>query len=237
MKKRFAIPVLLFSLGFPVPAGKGLRVLFIGNSLTYTNNLPAVVKSLLKQGGVPVDKVESMAEPNFGLEDHWSTPRTRRAIERGHWDFVILQQGPSATEGRPSLIEYTRKFADLIRAAGARPALYMVWPSLGRFGDFDGVSDSYRKAAKESETILLPAGEAWRAAWRKNQQLALYGADGFHPSPLGTYLAALVIYQGLSGKDPRQLPAKSPMSQNGWSEETVRQAQEAAAGVIFQQAR
>ena len=35
------------------------------------------------------------------------------------------------------------------------------------------------------------------AAWRQDPGLRLYGSDGFHPTVLGSYLAALVIYGGL----------------------------------------
>lgn len=223
------LPIVIGAHEPALAAKGGLRVLFIGNSLTNANDLPGIVENLLEQGGEKVDKVESVARPNHGLEDHWANVGTRRRIERGHWDFVILQQGPSATEGRPSLIEYSRKFADLVRRSGARTAVYMVWPSLGRFADFDGVVDSYRTAAREADAILLPAGEAWRVAWRNSQQLALYGPDGFHPSPVGSYLAALVIYQGLTGKDPRELPARTPFMKTNWSIETIRQLQAAAA--------
>jgi len=59
----------------------------------------------------------------------------------------------------------------------------------------------------------LPAGEAWRAAWRRDSTLALYGPDAFHPSILGTYVAALVIYGGLTGRSPLGLPARlQPLS-------------------------
>jgi len=54
---------------------------------------------------------------------------------------------------------------------------------------------------------FFPAGEAWRVAWASDPTLALYGADGFHPSLEGSYLAALVIFEQLSGTDPRSLPA------------------------------
>ena len=56
--------------------------------------------------------------------------------------------------------------------------------------------------------LLLPAGEAWRAAWRRDRNLALYGADNFHPSPLGSYLAALVIVQGITGRTASPLPRR-----------------------------
>jgi hypothetical protein len=39
-----------------------------------------------------------------------------------------MQQGPSATEGRPSLIEYSVRLADPIRAAGATPGQRTIRP-------------------------------------------------------------------------------------------------------------
>ncbi len=190
--------------------GEGLRLLFIGNSLTYTNDLPGLLKNMLKQADVEVGRIESVAFPNFGLQDHWVHGQARAAIAKGGWDIVVFQQGPSATEGRPSLLEYSQRFAEEIRAVGARPALYMVWPSSVRAFDFDGVSDSYQTAAEGIDGLLFPAGEAWRAAWRREATLALYSADRFHPSLLGSYLAALVMFEQITGRDLRTLPAVIP---------------------------
>ncbi len=192
------------------PDPEGLRILFIGNSLTYTNDLPGMLGWMLAQSEVAVGRIESVAVPNFGLEDHWQRSSTAGRISEGDFDVVVLQQGPSATEGRPSLLEYSQLFADEIVAAGGRPALYMVWPSQVRFFDFDGVSDSYQTAAAQVGGVLFPAGEAWRAAWAQDPNLELYGADGFHPSEMGTYLAALVMFAQLAATDPRTLPAVIP---------------------------
>jgi len=157
-----------------------------------------LLAGLFEEADVPFELIDVIAEPNFGLPDHWSNPYVHDRIADG-WDVVVMQQGPSATEGRPYLLEYSRRFAPEIRAAGAEPALFMVWPSLARFFDFDGVSDSYAAAADSVDGLLFPAGEAWRAAWAHDPDLALYGPDGFHPSPLGAYLAALVMFEQLSG--------------------------------------
>jgi hypothetical protein len=81
----------------------------------------------------------------------------------------------------------------------------MVWPSSARARDYDGVKLSYETAAKEIGGLFLPAGEAWRVAWKRDPDLHFYGPDGFHPSPLGSLLAALVIYQGLTGTAPARL--------------------------------
>jgi len=126
-----------------------------------------------------------------------------RAIRRGGWSVVVLQQGPSALdESRVLLIDYTKRFAAEIERVGARPALYMVWPSRARSFDFERVSASYAAAAKAVGGVLLPAGDAWRKAWRLDAGLALYGPDDFHPSRLGSALAALVIYRRLSSGGP-----------------------------------
>lgn len=194
------------------PPDADLTILFIGNSLTYTNDLPGMVQRLLStHGEVGTVYTEAIAYPNYGLQDHWAIGTARARIAVGGWDYVVIQQGPSATEGRPSLLEYSARFADEASAVGARLALYMVWPSTARSFDFDGVSDSYATAAAQNDALLFPAGEAWRAAWAIDPGLPLYGSDGFHPSVSGTYVAALVIYQQLSGRDPRFLPAEIPL--------------------------
>ena len=183
------------------------RVLFVGNSLTQTNDLPVTVAALAKAGGRQV-VCESVAFGGFSLEDHWAQGDARKRIAQGGWTFVVLQQGPSALpESQVLLREFTRRFDADIRKAGARTALYMVWPSRDRFSDFDGVSRSYTNAATDVNGVLLPAGDAWRAAWKRDASLALYGPDNFHPSAAGSYLAALVMVNRLFGISPVGLPA------------------------------
>jgi hypothetical protein len=181
------------------------RILFIGNSLTYSNDLPAMVCAMARSAGRQVT-CESVAKPDYGLEEHWNDREARVAIASG-WDVVVLQQGPSALpESRRLLIDYTRRFDAEIKKAGARTALFMVWPSRTRRGDSNGVSQSYGAAAKDVDGLLLPAGDAWRAAWVEEPGLPLYGPDGFHPSSMGTYLSALVIYEQLFASPPPAAP-------------------------------
>jgi len=190
----------------PSTAG-GDRVLFIGNSLTEGNDLPLIVEALSHAGGHPF-AVEAVTYGGAALEDHWSRG-TQHRITPGAFRFVVLQQGPSAlAESRVNLREWTRRFDGVIRPAGGRTALYMVWPESYRPQAFPDVSASYRLAAEDVGGILLPAGDAWLAAWRQNADLRLYGPDGFHPTLLGSYLAALAIYGGLTGASPVGLPSR-----------------------------
>lgn len=198
-----------------VPSAGGARVLFVGNSLTEGNGLPAMVQSLARQAGEALT-VEAVTFGGYALEDHWREGSARRAIARGGWRYVVLQQGPSSLpESRDSLVTWAGRFNQEIRQAGGRPALYSVWPDSSRARFFDDVSESYRLAAERTDGLLLPAGEAWRAAWRRQPSLSLYASDAFHPNVRGSYLAALVICAQVLGRSPVGLGRGLPRAEGG----------------------
>jgi len=183
------------------------RVLFVGNSLTYVNDLPGTVALLASGAGDSVE-VESVARPGFALIDHVEGGSNAVEVIRSRqWDYVVLQQGPSSLPlSRDTLILATGLLDTDIRAAGGRTAELMVWPARDNIASFDQVRASYQEAARAVDGLFLPAGEAWRTAWAADPSLPLYGDDGFHPSELGTFLAALVVYEGITGRDAQTLP-------------------------------
>ena len=188
----------------------GLSVLFVGNSLTAANDLPGMVAALAEAAGVDRFRYQEVTSGGFSLEDHWNDGRAVAAIEESRWDIVVLQQGPSSLESsRLNLIEYAQLFAGKIRERGGRPALYMVWPPLG--GDWDAVTRSYTDAAVAVAGKLFPAGEALRAVHAEEPGIPMFAADQFHPSREGTYLAALVIIGGLTGRSTEGLSLFRPI--------------------------
>jgi hypothetical protein len=193
----------------PVPRdGREFQVLFLGNSLTAGNDLASLVESMAAAGGVRL-RATVLAPGGFSLEDHWRGGAARRLLAGARWDFVVLQQGPSSRlESQANLREYAVRWANEARRHGATPALYMVWPFQGQASGFEQVSRSYRLAATASNSRILPAGEAWQEALRRDAGASLYLADRLHPTPAGSYLAALVITQGLTGVLPSTVPAK-----------------------------
>ncbi len=207
------------------------RVLFIGNSLTYTNDLPALVRALARSAGNTQLEVATIAEPDFALEDHWRKSKARSWLSTRQWEYVVMQQGSSALpDSQVNLRTWTEQFAPLIRAAGAEPMLFMVWPSSARLFDFPNVLTSYRNAAAAVSGIFAPAGDAWTA---RGSYDGLY-SDGLHPTPLGSYLAAAVLLERLTGIAPSQLGTTAP----GFSltEAEVRAAQTAATTALARNA-
>jgi hypothetical protein len=195
------------------PPKEKLRVLFVGNSLTYYNNLPEIVAQLARSVKHQKFSYKMIAYPNFSLEDHWNKGEVQKVLAKEKWDYVIMQQGPSAfADGRQVLVDYAKKFSAPIAQAGAKPAFYMVWSSADRLQDFAGVSATYKAAAKEVDGLFFPAGEAWLEAWRREPKIELYGPDKFHPNFAGSYLAALVIYQQLYNQNPIGMPRQIRLS-------------------------
>ncbi|MGQ0801319.1 MAG: hypothetical protein ACT4NL_14575 [Pseudomarimonas sp.] len=183
------------------------RVLLLGNSLTYFNDLPAMLVAIAAQAGKTL-RADSFTLPNASLQDHFRSSEVREALFGNNYQWVILQQGPSSLpESQVHLRRWTLRMDGLIRDAGARPALYMVWPAANFGGSFDSVRRSYSNAALKVDGMFIPAGEAWRAGWRLNPDLPLYGGDRFHPSALGTYAAALSMFAALYRQSPVGLPA------------------------------
>jgi len=184
-----------------MPGASGPAVLFIGNSLTEANDLPQRVAELSRDAGAAVE-VSALVAPGFSLEDHLATGQAASRIQSRCWSMVVLQQGPSTLpESRAALIRDAQRLATLARAVGARAALLMVWPLPGQ-RQVD-VAASYRAAAQATDSLLLPAGEAWQAALARDPSLTMTVSDGFHPTALGTYLAALTIHCTVN----RRLPA------------------------------
>lgn len=207
MSSRFSLlAILLLALGSPAFAAKPapLRVLFVGNSLTYTNDLPAMVARIAALDHRRLE-TRTVAQPNYSLADHLQSPAFRTLLQE-RWDFVVLQQGPSSLpDSRAQLVHDTKTIAALVHERSrAKIALLMVWPPRARAHSWDRVIGSYADAASAVDGLLIPAGLYLRQALRNDPTLPLLGADGFHPATAGTYLAALATYHAITSRLPAE---------------------------------
>jgi hypothetical protein len=198
LRIRSFLILLFFLTGFQIHAQ--IKILFVGNSLTYSNDLPSLVEKLGQQDEVKI-KTQMIAFPNYALEDHWNESNVSDALRKTKFDYVIFQQGPSAMPAsRVNLIEYALKFSTVCKSNNTKMCLYTVWPSGDRSFDFVNVIKSYAIAADTTGSVALEAGHAWKKVLDEKKEFPLYSADGFHPTIHGSFLAALVIYTKLFKK-------------------------------------
>ena len=201
LKKISYVILLLIAIILSAQSQKKINVLFLGNSLTYTNDLPELMKTVAACDSVEMT-YRSICYPNYALIDHWNDGLAQKEIESGKYNFVIVQQGPSSqTEGRVYLLDYGLKFDSICDQHNVKLVSYMVWPAKARSNDFQGVFESYKLLADSAKGIFSPAGEAWLKVWEDNPEFKLYGEDNFHPHYNGSLLAAMVIYGSIIRKN------------------------------------
>ena len=214
------------------------RLLFIGNSYTRFNLMPSVVQRALESLRDPPEvQVEMIAHPGWTLHRHWNVPSTRREIETGHFSHVVLQGHSLAALEHPVELQHAvHQFHDVIQHTGARTVLYETWARQPGAPDAaappeemrERVATAYGSLAMELHALLAPAGAAFELANRALPELSLQRSDGSHPTPEGSYLAAITIASAVSGRDPREIRYRThPMTR-----QTASALQEAAARAL-----
>jgi hypothetical protein len=203
------------------PLGQGdeevVRILFIGNSYTYVNDLPGTFQKLACAGGHTVE-VSTAAEGGWTLADHVGSVETFQKLKEQHWDFVVLQEQsvlPAIDYVRDqNMYPAVRKLAAKIKELGAQPYLFLTWGH--RDGYPEGylqnysamqyqLSVGYKEIADELGLPIAPVGDAWYQAVTQHDLTDLWQSDGSHPSEQGTYLAVCVFYAAIFQESPEGL--------------------------------
>jgi len=181
-----------------------LRVLFIGNSYTFYNNLPMVLSRLAvsAEKSITIQAAQYVRE-GYTLRDHWRNGEALILIQKYRWDFVVLQEASMPALEEPNQMrEFASKFDGKIRAAGSQTVLFMTWARKNRPKMINEASRVYSSVGKEIGALVVPVGLAWDRAIREKPDLQLYTEDGSHPNQQGTYLAACVFFTALTGESP-----------------------------------
>lgn len=194
-----------------------LRVLFVGNSYTYTHNLPELFRRVAAAQGHPVS-VRALTLPGAAIEDHFSVGHLPAALGEG-WDLVVLQQGPSSLpENRRHLIHWSAEVARNLDPIRTRIVMYGVWPAQVHLHTWANAEISYASAAAKVDGCLFPAAAAWRLALEQPDLPALYSSDGLHPTREGAMLSALTLARTLWPRQHKALDGRLGLqfSESSW---------------------
>lgn len=217
-----------FFSGRPVYQAKAVtnnpRILMIGNSLTYTNNIPAMVQNLCRASGINAT-VESVTlggnsltdDVNPGTGNGYPSLEAKKNVSQQmynklkyqKWDYVILQGKSDETTAIPDKFKNAvATLAPLVKASGAQMVLYCTWAPDWKSAVWDidqqqsKIADVYYSAARQQGCSLAPSGIAFARERTLYPDLDLYisSGDRLHPSVAGSYLSACCIYSTLFGK-------------------------------------
>jgi hypothetical protein len=193
------------------PDAKALKVLFIGNSLTYYNDLAGLVQVFAAHEERPL-YIDAVTFPLASLDWHWNHTAAREKIRQGAWDIVILQQYSTAPADDPaSTVEGYAQFGREVARIGAKPLIFQNWTRANRQGDYDRMLNTYKQVQSAIGGRIAPIGEAWRIVRREHPEIKVFETlDDRHPTVAGTYLTACVLYRTLYNKPAMGLPAALP---------------------------
>jgi len=204
-----------------------LKVLFIGNSYTYGNDLPNLFGALAELNGKQV-AVEKETKGGATTEFHATKGNALKKIASKKWDIVIIQEQSMAPVVAPQM---TYKNAPvLVEAAkkqGARVVFFLTWARQHKPEMQEGLNKTYYGVAKKTGAEVAPVGIAWQQALAAKKPPVLHKGDKSHPNAQGSYLAAAVFYTTIFGELPKQIPAKLK-----WNDKTYVTVPEAFAKSI-----
>ncbi len=180
-----------------------LRILWIGNSYTYVNDLPRTLTLLsLAAGENRVPAITTVLRGGQFLRGHMARKDMAALMAKG-WDYVVLQDQSLAPLQQPdTVLHYGMQLGTMAKQAGAKVLLYVTWPRRDTPQTAGTIVSVYTRLAQSLGATLVPVGPAWMAMRDESPATDLYIEDGSHPSPIGTYLAASVFYGVLYGRSP-----------------------------------
>jgi len=247
MRKITLLIAILGVLNF-LSAQDTKKVLFLGNSYTFYNDLPSLVSQMATNTG-DVLIYDSNTPGGFRFMHHASNLTTQNKIDSDDWDYVTLQAQSQETSWSQDIMEtdvfpYALQLVNAIRANNpcSQPLFYMTWGrengdifNCGNYPwvcTYEGMDDAIRATyiymAETYTTEVSPVGAVWRYLRTHHPEIDLYLDDASHPSLTGSYAAACAFYTMIYKKDPTLMTWNSTLD-----EATANTIKSAAKLVVF----
>jgi hypothetical protein len=229
--------IFIFSFFFIIhcKAQDTIKVLFIGNSFTYFENMPDLFHNIADSAGYKV-KTQMYAPGGVSVGDtaqgtmaHMNNPLVYDNIRSDKWDYVVLQDN----QGR-FVLDYGKFPSSSLVIKGHfqirdsviknNPCAKMIWfsgwgpqngyPPYGNSGIelIERITANYHFLNDTARQIIAPIGSAWKKIIQSNPGINLWSGDSTHPSLQGAYLTANVIYATIFRDDPMYSSASAGLS-------------------------
>lgn len=222
-------------------AGKKPRILFVGNSHTFYNNLSGMFVNIIDNLGHKGD-VHELSSGYYSLRQFADTADRGGAVldqtlSDQKWDFVILQENTSnalSSVAEKEMFPFARTLDEKIKASGAQTIFLMTWTpkdgikKMKREEAQSDIASCYMTIADELGSLLIPAGAGFLRCSQLYPEIELWNQDGQHPSPEGSYLAACLAYAVIYQESPEDCSYTGDLDQD-----VARKLQGIAADMIF----
>ncbi len=234
---RLVLPIIIVLLLGCEKEKIDLKVLFLGNSLTFFHDVPGTLKSIALLGGLNI-KVDSYSPGGSGITTKKHNPEAEEKFNSDRWDYIILQGQSSEHENFLTnnyygyMLQDYKNIINRYRANGAKIILYMTWNINTEVKSCGGnclpyvcgdcynytytckeVSSNYTGLGRETKTYVAPAGLAFEKAYLlagfNGRNSLLFEYNDYHQSRYGTYLVASTIYSTITDKSSANYDLKA----------------------------
>lgn len=228
LRKRAGVLLLIGALALvmPVHAQDTLRVLFIGNSMTYVEDLPGLLTNLASSNGKTVITAQRTPGGYF-LADHIEDPLSLSLMAQG-FDYIVVQEQSSGNM-QPALPspDITRPIEVIDSIAKAHCSKLLLYATPGypethpwsneTYEDMQAyIIYNYSLTAQSVRAACLPTAHAFRDVIRNHPGMSGMWASptDHHPGIKGQYLHACVMYSVLYKESAVGSPAPSGMNES-----------------------
>lgn len=212
------------------------RILFVGNSYTFFNDMPIMVQNMLNtRGGRRFNYRADMIVRNAAhIVDYLQERTVLTQLANVKYDYVVLQEQstvPFFTDEAAVSQAALGTLIQQIRQRGVPVALFSTWArkpgnefysatlysNFARPRDAVGMSATlhnfYKNIAARYGADYIPLAAYWLVVLKNHPEMEMYIADGSHPSKAGSYLMALSAYRCIAGSVPEDVWHPSGVSE------------------------
>ncbi|MCL2388258.1 MAG: hypothetical protein FWC89_12045 [Defluviitaleaceae bacterium] len=176
------------------------RILWAGNSHTFTGDIPRQVTEMAAAHGITVTH-DTILQGGADLRSLRSDVVSQ--VQSQRYDYVILQDrgGRSGTNAR-AFSNDVRRLSEAIHETGAIPVLfnpsfnYDNWPDMTRQNQ---ITTAHQDAAQRGGTLFVDVPMAWLYALEQHPNVALFQPTGIHTNNRGAFLTSAVFASTLFG--------------------------------------
>ena len=177
-----------------------MKVLFIGNSHTFFNDMPELFARFVEATTGEKPDVTMLA---YGGRDYqWHRKEyfpVRFALMYGGFDYCVLQQAAHSYPPREETIEYGKLLIEMCQRQGVKPVIFMTWPEKRMPENIQKMVDVCTELAGDTGALLSPIGQIWQKVTDENPDIDLYYRDGEHAGSYGGFLIAATLCRQLAG--------------------------------------
>ncbi|MBR3295234.1 MAG: hypothetical protein IKI62_03140 [Clostridia bacterium] len=178
-----------------------MKVLFVGNSHTFFNDMPALFARFAEM--TTGEKTEAVMLAYGGRDYKWHRKEyfaVRYNLLYGGYDYCVLQQVAHPYPASEETLQYGKELIDICHRTGTTPVIFETWAEKRFPENQQKMIDTCRKLAQDNDPVLAPVGEIWQKVCKRYPDIELYFRDGEHAGLYGDFLVAAVMCRTMTGK-------------------------------------